>query len=1016
MDISPKSESIRLLLGSAAAGFNWRAKQILSRERSPGSPPMPLLGVLLLSLAATVVAQQFDQGPQAAYEGETVTAIHLVADPHVDVEPLQALVEQKTDQPYSEKEVEASVAALEKTQKFTSVKVNISPTPKGLRLSFILEPAYYIGIIEFPEAAKYFSYSRLLQVANFPDQDPFDKARIPEAEAALRRLFRTNGYFQAQIRSEVGLDDPNQLANVTFRVTLGPRARIGEVRFEGVGGEETARLMRSVNSLWARLNGGLLKRGSSYTPSRLEDARKLIKRALAKQDYLASKVAINPPAYHPETNRADISYRITVGPVVKVRIIGAKLTALSFLTGRQTRKLLPIFSEGSIDQDLVAEGRQNLIDYFQKKGFFKVKVDTSFENQPDQISLTYQIDKGRRHKVGRISFQGNQHVSSGNLATRIPIKKARIWGHGMYSDQLVQTAANNIEAVYHDVGYEEVKVTPRVVEHEAKIEVSFDIIEGEQTLVDAVAITGNKNVPQNQLTGGQGFQLRPGAPFSPGKLATDRNRIAAAYLDRGYVNAEVKAVVRRHAEAPYKVDIAYEVTENQMVRISQVLYLGQKHTRLALIKKQTTGLAGEQPLSQEKLLQAQSQLYDLHIFDWASVGPRKPIVDQSDEETLIKVHEAKRTDITYGFGFEVSHRGGNAPAGTVAVPGLPPVIIPNHQIASSQATFASPRGSLEFIRRNLRGVGETASASLLASRLDQRALASYAFPNLRRSQWTELTALSFEHTTENPLYAAELSDGSFQLERVLRRQTNTRIQLRYDYNHTSLNDLLVPELVQPRDRNIHMSTVSGTFIRDTRDHPLDAHHGSFQTLNLGITPTAFGSSANFARLFGQYSFYQPVHGMVWANSLRLGLDKPFAGSFVPTSQLFFAGGGTTLRGFPINEAGPYRIVPFCNVLTGTTGCINVTVPVGGRQLFIFNSELRFPLKIYSLGGVLFYDGGNVYSAINFKQFTNNYSNTIGIGLRYATPIGPIRIDVGRNLNPVPGFSATQYFITLGQAF
>ena len=138
---------------------------------------------------------------------------------------------------------------------------------------------------------------------------------------------------------------------------------------------------------------------------------------------------------------------------------------------------------------------------------------------------------------------------------------------------------------------------------------------------------------------------------------------------------------------------------------------------------------------------------------------------------------------------------------------------------------------------------------------------------------------------------------------------------------------------------------------------------------------------------------------------------------MPTSQLYFSGGGTSLRGFPIDEAGPQRLVPFCNVLQGQSGCVNVTVPVGGRQLFILNSEVRFPLGLMkALGGVVFYDGGNVYSALNFKNFVNNYSNTVGIGLRYSTPIGPVRFDLGRNLNPVPGISATQYYITIGQAF
>jgi outer membrane protein assembly factor BamA len=186
---------------------------------------------------------------------------------------------------------------------------------------------------------------------------------------------------------------------------------------------------------------------------------------------------------------------------------------------------------------------------------------------------------------------------------------------------------------------------------------------------------------------------------------------------------------------------------------------------------------------------------------------------------------------------------------------------------------------------------------------------------------------------------------------------------------------------------------------------------------MAMTPEALGSSANFAKFFGQYAYYKPFHSVVLANSVRVGLAKAFDGSFVPTSQLYFSGGGTSLRSFPIDEAGPQRLVPFCNVLKGQTGCVDVTVPVGGRQLFILNSEVRFPLHLMkNLGGVVFYDGGNVYSAINFNNFTSNYTNTVGIGLRYSTPIGPIRIDLGHNLNPVPGINPTQYYITLGQAF
>src|SRR5258708_9444093 len=242
------------------------------------------------------------------------------------------------------------------------------------------------------------------------------------------------------------------------------------------------------------------------------------------------------------------------------------------------------------------------------------------------------------------------------------------------------------------------------------------------------------------------------------------------------------------------------------------------------------------------------------IFDWSSVGPRKPMTDQTEESALVKVHEAKRNEITYGVGFEVSHRCGNIPSGTVAVPGLPTIGLGNNRIAPSQSTFASPRGSVQFNRRNIRGLGETASASVLFSRLDQRALTTYAQSHFLGSDWSSLTSLSVERTTEHPLFAARLGDLSFQVERLIHAQNTTRRQIRYDVNKTPLSPLLAPALVLPQDRNIHFSTFSGTLIRDTRDKPLDAHRGVFGTLNLGITPVVLCSSANFGKLLGQLAY------------------------------------------------------------------------------------------------------------------------------------------------------------------
>lgn len=974
--------------------------------------------VFAVLLFGTVAFGQLAQtGPQPAYEGQNVSAVSLIANPHRDLSPLLPLVSQKAGAPYVGTKIQESAAALKQVGGFTDVQVAVEPEVSGLRVNFLLEPAYYVGSVEFSAVGKYFAYSRLLQVVNLPDEEPYDPSRIPLAENALREFLRKNGYFQATVHAEPAIDDDHKLVSVGFTVTMGSRARISSVNVESPEAGESARLLHSVRSLRARLSGGLLKPGKPYTPQRMKAASQLMKRTLTRDNRLANSIQENAPRYDASTNRVEVSFKVEVGPIVTVRTVGARLTRIPFLQGRQLKTLIPIYSEGAVDRDLVEEGQRNLTDYFQKKGFSDVKVTTQFEKQPDQILVVYQIDRGTKHKVGDIVFQGNYKLSTKELMEQVTVKKSHIWTHGRVSQKLLKQSADNMQALYRDRGYEDVKVTPRTVDREPKIDIEFNIEEGTQTVVEGVAVSGNQIMDSSLLAAPKGFQLRAGEPYSPRKLAEDRNRISANYLNRGYLNVDVKTTVKSSSVDPHRVNVAYVITENQLVRIDQVVFLGQKQTKLPLIAK-TAQLPAEAPMRREQLLEAESNLYDLGIFDWSSVGPRRPITDQTDESALVKVHEAKRNELTYGFGFEVSHRGGNVPSGSVAIPGGGGSIdLGGNQIASSQSTFASPRGLVEFSRRNMRGLGETASASLLLARLDQRALAAYTQPHFLGSQWQSLSSFSVERNSENPLFTAGLGDLSFQVERLISRKNNTRLQVRYDFNKTNLSNLLVPELVLEQDRHVRLSTFSATLIHDTRDKPLDAHRGTYSTINFGITPTALGSSANFTKLFAQYAYYKPVHSLVFANSIRLGLAAPFAGSFVPTSQLFFSGGGTSLRGFPIDQAGPQRLVPFCNVLEGESGCVNVTVPVGGKQLVILNSEVRFPLGIAkSLGGVVFYDGGNVYSAINVNNFVANYTNTVGVGLRYSTPIGPVRIDFGRNLNPVPGLNANQYYITVGQAF
>ena len=944
--------------------------------------------------------------------------VELVTTPKVDTSGLRRLVKQQGDAPYSEDNVQATKAALERTGLFQNVRVEVRPEAEGLRVMFVLEPAYYYGLIRFPGLTKTFTYTRLLQVVNLPDQEVFEQKSITTAQTSLLDFLHKNGYFDAKVNPKVKLDAAHGIANVDFEVDLGKKARIGEISIDGVSPDETARLQSRLRSFHSRLTGATLKPGKPYDPKRLDAATKLLKDDLAKRGYLASRLHIDMTKYHADTHHADVALQVDERNKIDITIAGARLSWIPFLASRQKRKLLPFYEEGTVDVDLVEEGRRNLLSYFQGKGYFDTVVRTSFKREPQQAFLVYNIEKGKKHRVANIAFRGNHNIDEDDLIQQVAVKKGRFFlSRGKYSQKLVSQSATALKAYYQHHGYEDAAITPQVIDREPQIDIVFNIAEGEQTRVATINVNGNQHLAVKDMQPKDGWQLKQGGAFSPTAVTKDRGQMLASYLDKGYLSADVKTSVNRHNEDPHLVDIVYNVTEGQQVHINQIVYYGARRTRRSFINK-SVNLWPEAPLSQSDLLRSESELYNAGVFDYASVGPRRPIKDQTEEEVVVKMHESKRNTITYGFGMEVARRGGNVPTGTVAIPGLPTIGLGNAKILPSEQTFVSPRGSIEFSRHNMRGLAETATLSLLAARLHQRAVMTYAMPHFHGSSWRTLFSASTDRSTENPLFASNIDNGSVQFEKTLDRANTMIAQVRYLFGHTRLGQLIIPQLVLPEDRNVRLSTVSGTFIRDTRDKPLDAHRGFFQTADFGITPEALGASATFARLLIQNAYYKPLpHDLVLANSIRFGSAKPLAGSRVPTSEVFFSGGGTTLRGFPINGAGPQRDVAVCSNPNDASTCSDITVPVGGKMLFVLNEELRYPIPIMdNLGGVVFYDGGNVFRAVNLNQFIDNYTNTVGIGFRYATPIGPVRFDIGRNLNPIAGIRATQFFVTLGQAF
>jgi outer membrane protein insertion porin family len=254
----------------------------------------------------------------------------------------------------------------------------------------------------------------------------------------------------------------------------------------------------------------------------------------------------------------------------------------------------------------------------------------------------------------------------------------------------------------------------------------------------------------------------------------------------------------------------------------------------------------------------------------------------------------------------------------------------------------------------------------------------------------------------------------------------TSLLYRYVYRHVTASDLQIePEEIPLFSQPTEVSFFSTTWVRDRRDNAADPGRGNFNTIDVDYASKHIGSSSGFVRSTMQNSTYTRIGTrFVFARSTRFGIQEPVENTNavdIPLPERFFAGGGTTLRGFGLNQAGPR------DPLTG--------FPIGGLGMLIFNQQLQFPMRLPLIGdkvsGAVFYDAGNVFSSVgqitfrtapvtplfspgqanicltNCNNALNYFSHTVGFELRYHTPIGPVSIDLAYQLN------APQFLIPVG---
>jgi outer membrane protein assembly factor BamA len=1021
-----------------------------------------LRGIFAVALLTGAVATraQAPQGTSAAgvaKEEPKIAAIRIVKEDGQVLSDSPAGVVVETGEALDREKIADSLRALYRTGDYADLRAVVTPVADGVRLDFVARESLFFNQVRIEGLTAPPSDASAAAAMQLALGQTYRQAVVKEALERLRETLREEGLYQAEVSADALPHPETHQVDIVVHVKPGPRARVGIIRLKNGTEYRDAEIL-------SRLR---MKAGGQITSARLQRGTDRIRKYLVKKGHLSGRAAVRRGDYDAAKNTIPLDLEVTEGPRVQLTLAGAK-----FSKG-ELKKLIPIYQEGAVDTDLLEEGRRNVRERLERQGYFDAEVNYTTETHEVKANhgaargteeiITYTVGRGPRHKLVGIEITGNRYFDTELLRSRLQIFGGAFGSAGRFSRRLVESDAQSMRTLYQANGFLDAKVEQQTEDNykgkEGDLFIRFVIQEGKQTRVASLSIEGNHAFKEDALLGVIGST--PGQPYSDFGVTTDRDNILALYFNEGFPEANFTATVERvsagpaaqEAEADKRttssrnnekkeqtekeskpaieqaeaVRLVYHIGEGPQTRVRRILISGYQHTRLGVIHREVH-IKVKEPLREGDVVESQRRLYNLGVFNRVTIEPQNPNGTNPEKNVAVLVEEAKRYTVAYGGGFEVQRL-----ASTTS--------------PTEAQIQAAPRGILEVSKLNLTGRGDSLSFKLRGSTLQGRALLGYSAPNTFANSHFSFQATVFaEKTRDINTFTEDRYEGAVQLTEQVTPLTT--VLYRYAFRRVRVSNLqILSQEIPLFNQPTLVSQFGVTWFRDSRDNPADASKGSFNSADFSDADTNFGSSASFLRFFLQNSTYYPIkRRFSFARSTRLGILVPYRDTvslsfpspvpgqctpgtapsgptptIIPLPERFFAGGGTSLRGFALNQAGPR------DVCTG--------FPVGGQAILVLNQEFRFPMRLpffgTSLGGAIFYDGGNVYSrlsrisframlpaptftlipdphnptgpkipacATNCANELNYFAHTIGLGVRYKTPVGPIRVDFGYQLN------------------
>jgi outer membrane protein insertion porin family len=934
-----------------------------------------------------------------AADARPITRIDFHADARFDTTKVDDLITLKPGMPVSIRELQSSIKSLYASGNFRDVRVDAASADNGVVLTFSLFLNYRVNEIFIPgiRGAERTSAQREVTTRT---GEVLSLDAVDDSARAIQSMLNRNGYLEATVDPETSFNRARSTADVTFHVTPGPLARVASVALEGdTRPFDTKTLIEQMK----RSNGAVF---------RLRDARldaDRMKTYMVRREYRRADVDFLDYKYDTTTHTVALRYRAVTGPKVRVEVAGVPRGAV--------RRLLPFRRRNAeYSEDAVDKAADDIVRAYQQKGYYNAAVDTESKTEDGTWVTTFNVQPGKQFTLANVTFSGNAQLPAKELQPLIQTTTkvgffSRIIGsifrrgHGVTSSQLSDDR-DAIESYYRLHGFSEAVVdTPQVATSDAAgtMTVNFPITEGPQTLVSQVAIEGNEKFGKAKLPD---IQIAAGKPLDPQQYHQDVVNLQSYYADRGYTEVQVAPRIEL-SDDKTDAKVTYVITEGPQVHVDQVIVRGNTYTKDEVVLRKSNLDSGD-PFSYTSVLEAQRELYRLGIFQRVEVQPEQAGTSVSDRDVVISVEEGKNLTLSGSVGLRFVR----------AQPG--------------EGGRLHERLALAAAHRNLFGTGRYLGLETVFSRDEQEAFLTYREPFI--SRWDVPVQMQVYQTDDKTRSATHIQQRGVKIEATKVAFSRTRWSFGYEYK---ISDCIIEdptdicalvkkgEPVEGLDRSlgdIQISSIAPTFFWDTRDDIIDPHHGFFTSASIEYAFPFISATANFMKEYLQGAYYIPLSARtVVALSGRVGLIQPLGGTEdkdVPLSERFTAGGENTHRAFAPDLLGNLCTDPNegadCQPTLLQNAGSKTILPLGGSGLLLFNAEYRFPI-FDSVGGALFVDAGNVYASTKNIRFDDlRYGG--GLGIRYMSPVGPLRVDVGFPFHRRSYDRAFVYFITLGYAF